>query len=183
MKKVFLLIATLVLSVTLAACGTQNNDDSTNADKADEGTTNTEDQNNDNNTDDQNDNGEMNDDNTTDAATDDDIKKKMDELDYTDFELEVDYGKNKEFEAEIEQDGNGVEADLEDELNGVDVNGEEAFNKIYPNVKKLTIDRDTNKDDAIKDVLKAFDLDADYTKLELELTFKDGTKVEFEDKK
>src|SRR5690625_4310468 len=98
MKRILLLIAMLVLSVTLAACGTQNNNDDTNADQADEGTTNNEDQNNDNNADGQNNTGDMNDDNEADATSADDMKQKMEELDYTDFELEVDYGKNKEYE-------------------------------------------------------------------------------------
>src|SRR5699024_3233731 len=102
MKRLFLLMATLLLTVFLAACGTQNNDNGTNSDQADEGTMNNEDQNNDNNTDDQNDDEDMdNEDNTTnnnngtDAASDGDMKQKMDELDYADFELEVDYGDNK----------------------------------------------------------------------------------------
>ena|SRR5690625_3844856 len=192
MKRPFLLMATLLLIVFLAACGTQNNDEANNADQADEGTMNNEDQNNDNNTDDQNDDENMdNEDNTTDnnktdAASNDDMKQKMDELDYTDFELEVDYGDNKEYEAKIEiddDDNNRVEADLEDDINGVDINGQEAFNKIHPKVKKLTIDANTSKKDAIMEALKAFDLDPDYNKFELELTFKDGKKVEFEDKK
>lgn len=190
MKRLFLLMATLLLTVFLTACGTQNNEDDTNADQADDGTMNNESQDNDNNTDDQNDDENMDDkdnstanNNETDATSDDDMKQKMDEIDYTDFQLEVDYGKNKEYEAEIEQDNNQIEADLEDEVNNVDVNGEEAFNKLFPKVKKLTIDANTNKDDAIMEVLKVFDLDTDYNKFELELTFKDGKKVEFEDKK
>jgi len=193
MKRPFLLMATLLLIVFLAACGTQNNDEANNADQADEGTMNNEDQNNDNNTDDQNDDENMDNENNTtdnnnetDATSNDDMKQKMDELDYTDFELEVDYGDNKEYEAKIEiddDDNNRVEADLEDDINGVDINGQEAFNKIHPKVKKLTIDANTSKKDAIMEALKAFDLDPDYNKFELELTFKDGKKVEFEDKK
>src|SRR5690625_3936359 len=111
MKRLFLLMATLLLTVFLAACGTQNNDEGNNADQADEGTMNNEDQNNDNNKNDQNDDENMDDEdnttdnnNETDAASDDDMKQKMDELDYTDFQLEVDYGKNKEYEAKIEKE-------------------------------------------------------------------------------
>src|SRR5690625_1678206 len=193
MKKLYLLMAALLLTVALAACGTQNNDDGTNADQADEGTVNNEDQNNGNNTDDQNDDENMdNEDNTTDnnnetdAASDDDMKQKMDELDYIDFEVSVDYGKNKEYEAKIEKDdddNNGIEEDVEDDLNNVNLNRQEAFNKIYPKVKKLTIDANTSKKDAIMEVLKAFELDPDYNEFELELKFKDGKKVEFEDRK
>lgn len=106
----------------------------------------------------------------------------MDELEYTKFGLDIDYG-NKDYDAEIELDNNRVEAELEDDLNGVDMNGEEAFNKIYPNVKKLTINQNTKKEDAITEIINAFDLSTDYTKLEVEIKFKDGTKIEYEDRK
>src|SRR5699024_5519951 len=187
----FLLMATLLLIVFLAACGKQNNDEVDNADQADEGTMNNEDQNNDNNTDEQkddenidNENNTTDNNNETDATYDDNTKQQTDEVDYTDFEIEVDYGYNKEYEAKIEiddDDNKRVEADLEDDINGVDINGQEAFNKIHPKVKKLTIDANTRKKDAIIEALKAFDLDPDYNKYELKLTFKDGKKGEFED--
>ncbi len=187
MKRFLYLLATLLLAGALTACGTSNNDDNTNADQAEENTADNNDQAD--NTDDQNGTDDIEEDATNDetdgadASSNDDMKQKMDELDYTDFELEVDYGKNKEYEAEIEQDNGQIEADLEDELNGVDENGVDAFNKIYPNVKKLTIDRNTSKEDAIDQVLDAFDLDPDYKKFEVEITLKDGPKIEFEDKK
>src|SRR5699024_12484996 len=107
------------------------------------------------------------------------MKSKMDELDYVDFELEVDYGQDKEYEAEIEQKEGNVKADLEDEINGEDLNGQEAFDKIYPLVDKLTISKDTEKEDVIEEVLEVFDLDDDYRELELEFTFSDGVKTEF----
>lgn len=186
MKRLFLLIATLLLATGLAACGTtQNDNDDTNADQTEQEIADTEDQ--DNNADEQTDKGDNTgntaNDNDADATSNDEMKEKMDKLDYSEIEIEIDYGKDKEYEAEIEQDNGIIEADLEDELNGIDVKGEEAFNKIYPHVEKLTIDRDTKKRDAIDDVLKAFDLDPDYQEFEVKITFPDGTKVEFEDKK
>ncbi|MBM7599736.1 hypothetical protein JOC34_002104 [Virgibacillus halotolerans] len=184
MKRILLLASMFIVAITLVACGDTNNNDDTSGDQ-DTGMENNEDQDNDadeNADDNQADNGDTATDNAADNNDNDDMKQKMDELDYTDFELEVDYGKNKEYEAEIEQDNGKVEADLEDELNGDDVNGQEAFDKIYPNVKKLTIDQNTEKADAIQQTLDAFDLDSDYVKFEVEITFKDGTKVEFEDK-
>ncbi len=42
------------------------------------------------------------------------MKEKMDQLTYDEFELEVDYGKDQEYE--IEQDIGKVEATVEDEL-------------------------------------------------------------------
>src|SRR5690606_42112483 len=109
--------------------------------------------------------------------------QNMDEIDNVEFELEVEYGGDKEYEAELETNSAGtVEAKIEDELNHVEKNGSEAFDELYPLVQKLTITQQTNKDEAIGEVLKTFNLPADYTKFDLEITFKDGTKIEFEDR-
>lgn len=179
MKKILLFMSMMLVSVTLVACG--GNDDATN--EADET--------NDEETIDEMDEGGNDSDATTDEESSgeadrigsDGMKAQMDELDYSVFELEVDYGRDKEYEAEIEQEEGNVEADLEDEINDKDLNGEEAFNKIYPLVKQLTIDKDTDKDEAVTEVLDVFELDDDFEKLELEITFSDGVKREFEIKK
>ncbi|HLR63763.1 MAG TPA: YusW family protein [Lentibacillus sp.] len=181
MRRIILSVAIFILALTLAACGGENNNGDTSADQGSDVTNNEGQDNND--VDDQDDN------NTNDTATDNnktsgDMQTKMDELDYVDFELSVEYNGDKEFEASLEKkQSSGVEADLEDELNGVDIHGQEAFTKIYPNVKKLTIDQQTGKSDAIKQALDAFSLESNYKELELEIKFKDGTKIEFEDKK
>lgn len=181
MKRITLLVGMFIVAITLVACGDNNSDD---ADKdQDTGMANNENQ--DNNEDENADDDQANNDDTNADNEDDDndeMKQKMDDLDYSEIEVEIDYGKNKEYEAEIEQDNGVIEADLEDEINGDDLNGKEAFDKIYPNVKKLTIDGDTDKADAIKQTLDAFDLDSDYQEFELELTLQDGEKIEFEDK-
>lgn len=112
----------------------------------------------------------------------DNNEDKMRDLNYTKFELEVDYGEDKEYEAEIKLDkDNLVKAKLEDDFKNIDLKGEEAFNEIYPKVEKLTIEQQTTKEDAIEEVIDIFTLDADYIKLELEITFKDGTKIEYID--
>lgn len=171
MKRILLLTALFLLALMVTACGDQKDND--NNASQDDGVTTNEDDNQD----------DADEQATTDDDAPGDMKSKMDELDYSDFELEVDYGKDKEYEAEIEQDNGNIEADLEDEINGEDLNGEEAFNKIYPNVKKLTIDQKTDKQDAINQTLDAFELDSDYNKFEVEITLKDGTKIEYEDRK
>lgn len=181
MKKVLLFISMMIVSLALVACG--GNDDANNESDVtgDEGMVDETEQNmtddNDATKDEESNNEE------TETTDSDDMKAKMDELEYTDFELEVDYGPDKEYEAEIEQKDGNVKADLEDEINGEDLNDQEAFDKIYPLVKQLTIDKDTEKDEAIAEVLDVFDLEDDYEKLELEITFSDGVKVEFEIKR
>lgn len=178
MKRILYLFSILLISTILAACG---NTDSNN-DEMDNGTNN---ENVDTETAEDN-TGTTNDDQANDeqANTDDsEMKEKMDELEYTDFELEVDYGQDVEYEAEIEQKNDMVKADLDDDRNGEDLDGQAAFDKIYPLVQQLTIQKDTPKEDAIAEVLDVFDLEDDYEKFELEIVFSDGVKTEFEDRK
>ncbi|MFL0364337.1 YusW family protein [Bacillus sp. PK3_68] len=113
------------------------------------------------------------------------MKGKMADLGYKEFELEVSYGKNKEYEAEIEQDkkSHTFEVKIEDELNGVEVEGEEAFRLLYPCLKKLEIKHRTPKRQAIRKALGAFGLPAGYKKFEIEIVFKDGSKLEIEDER
>ncbi|WJY26921.1 MULTISPECIES: YusW family protein [Sporosarcina] len=122
---------------------------------------------------------------SSDTAADgqDDMKEKMDQLAYDEFELEVDYGKDQEYEIEIEQDNGVVEAKVEDELSNQNLNGQEAFDEIYPKLKELTITETTSKEDAIQQALDAFGLKDDYVKFDMEITMPDGKKLTFEDKK
>lgn len=177
MKRMILFLGMLVLSLVLVACGGNDDADNQSDNMGEDNTAEESEQEADDST------VEDDTESDNDTADSDDMKSKMDELDYVDFELEVDYGQDKEYEAEIEQKNGNVKADLEDEINGEDLNGQEAFDKVYPLVEQLTIDKDTEKEDAISEVLDVFDLEDNYTKFELEITFSDGVKMEFEDRK
>ncbi|WP_106495100.1 YusW family protein [Lentibacillus sp. Marseille-P4043] len=168
MKRFIHIILALSLFILLTACGSQQNDSSAPSDDG----ANSNVQNQDSNA---NSNGE----NKTDMA------EMMGELDYADFELEVSYNNDKEYEVEIEREYNTEFADakIEDSVNDVYKKGEEAFHDLYPKVKKLSITQDTKKAEIVEQVLKAFDLPDDYTKFEVEITFKDKTKLEYEDRK
>ena len=96
----------------------------------------------------------------------------------------MDYANNEEYEAELEKNSNNsIEAEIADTLNQVKKKGSDAFNELYPLVKQLTITQETSKEEAIQEVMKVFNLPEDYKEFELEIRFKDGTKIEFEDKK
>lgn len=172
MRKTILLTGSLMLIVFLVACGGDDNssDDSTESKKQID-------------KDNQNDENVDKTDSDDVAKSADDMQAQMDKLDYKEIEIEVDYRKDKEYEIEIEQDeGEPIEAKIEDEVNDEFLKGPEAFNKLYPMVKELSISKDTSKDEAIEDVLNTFDLNKDYDKFELEITFNDGEKLEYEDK-
>lgn len=111
------------------------------------------------------------------------MKEQMDKLTYDEFELEVDYGKNQEYEIEIEQDNGKVEATVDDELSSSNLNGREAFDEIYPKLEKLEITETTTKEQAIQQALDAFGLKDDYVKFDIKVSMPDGQKIEYEDKK
>ena len=170
MKKTYVLCSAIALSLALAACGTtaDNMDkvvDEPITEESNQGTAKGQNAN-------------------ATTSNQDDIQQKMDEIDYADFGLSVDYANHDEYEAELEKNSdNSVEAKIDDSLNQVNMKGTDAFNDLYPLVKQLSITQKTSKEDAIQEVIKVFNLPDDYKELELEIRFKDGTKIEFEDKK
>lgn len=181
MRKIIALCSALMFSVALTACGqatddtndqlekeqTQGEIDNSTADPADnsgQGTVKNKAE-------------------ADEAEHQEDMKKMMASLDFKEVDIEVTYGKDKTFEIEIEHNGDGlIEAKVEDEVNGLDIEDDlQAFNHIFSDVKKLTIDRSMEKQDVIDQVLKGFDLSADYVKFKAEFKFDDGTKLSFED--
>lgn len=185
MKKIGMLLSALLIVIFLAACGDDGADEDSLEDTAQDAIEDTLD----NNEEDHNDDGEEQTDeneegNTSEEASDqDDMKNMMDELNFDEIEIEISYGKDQEYEVEIERHSNGdIDAEIEDELNGEDINDDlEAFNKLYPKVKQLDIEQDTEKEEVIKQVLDIFELDDDYEEFEVEITFNDGTKLSYED--
>ena len=116
------------------------------------------------------------------AENQSEMNSEMNKLDFSDFELEVYYGEQKEYEAEITYDNSGfIGGEVDDDLNNERLRGKVAFDSIYQKVKNLTISKDTNKKEAIDQILKSFDLPADYKNFELEIILNDGTKLEYVD--
>lgn len=116
------------------------------------------------------------------AENQSEMNSEMNKLDFSDFELEVYYGEQIEYEAEITYDNSGfIGGEVDDDLNNERLRGKVAFDSIYQKVKNLTISKDTNKKEAIDQILKSFDLPADYKNFELEIILNDGTKLEYVD--
>lgn len=160
MKRFFQLMGMLILTIAIVGCNQTEDQEGTEISNSDNEAVGEE---------------------STDTTALDEMTKKMDKLDYSDFELEVKYEDDIEYEAELEQGNNSINAEIDDELNDVNIKGEEAFNKLFPKIEQLTIEQNTEKDAAIDEVLNVFDLDTNYIKLELEVTFNDGVKLEYED--
>lgn len=184
MRKIIIFLSSLLFIVGMTACSQSNNE----TDKEDDNNTDhemTEDdgERDEDDSSDQNKSDEPDDELVEEAGNQDDMRKMMEELDLVEIEVEISYGKDKEYEAEIEHHDNGdIESEVEDEINDEDIDDDlKAFNNIYPKVKKLNVSKDMDKQDVIDQFLEAFELDSDYEKFEVEFTFDDGTKLSYED--
>lgn len=112
------------------------------------------------------------------------MKSQMAKMDFSEIDLEVSYEGQKEYEAEINYDNSGaIGGEVDDDINNEHLRGKEAFDSIYQKVKNLTISKDTDKRDAIDQVLKSFNLPADYNQFDLEIIFNDNTKFDYVDSK
>lgn len=184
MKKITVVLSLFAMSLFMVACGATDKNETPNNDPvvkdSNDQTTNDADQ-----AENLGVEGEADTETTNrDDSNADDKAAKMEQLDFIDFDLSVEYENDEEYEAELElKQDNRVEAEIEDDLNGEKLKGREAFDKLFPLVEKLTITQDTSKEEAIEEVLNVFQLDDGYQEFKLEIKFKDDTKIKFEDKK
>lgn len=98
---------------------------------------------------------------------------------FRDFDLDVEYEKDQSFEVDFENDDRGLEAKIENELNNETVSGDEAYERLRPIFENFTFDQNTSEDDVISEVLNAFNLHTNYKKFDLEIDFIDGSKREY----
>jgi len=95
-------------------------------------------------------------------------------LNFTNFDLDVEYANDVSYNAEYENDNSGISADLEDEINKVNLSGDEAYTQLLPILESLTFDETFEDQDVIDQVLKAFELEDNYNEFELEVKFLNG---------
>lgn len=104
------------------------------------------------------------------------------QLEYDEFELDIEYPNDKDYEIKLENHrGGDSDAKIDDEVNGIKIEGPEAYNELYPLVKQLTITSETTKEEAIQEIIRVFELDPNYEKFEVEITFTNGSEIEFKD--
>lgn len=99
---------------------------------------------------------------------------------FLEFEIEVDIdGVNDAFEAEYEVKRNTIDASYTDKSDDVDIKNEEAMEKLEPILDTFTFDENSSEDEIFEQVIEGFSIE-DYDELEIEITFKDTTKIEIE---
>ncbi|MCJ8009897.1 YusW family protein [Lederbergia wuyishanensis] len=119
------------------------------------------------------------------VGNDQEAADRMKELNFSKFDLEVQYDNDQDIDFEYEQrsDNGDYKAELEDTINDRKLKGVEAFSMIYTQLKGLDINENTPKEEVIQEFLKRFNLSENYNSFELEYTFKDGRKMEIKDNK
>lgn len=177
MKKFTVALLSISFILILGACGSSNNNtDSNDNQPISEGMENN--YNNDNEED--NVSSETNNDENN-TGNINEKTEKMNEIGIAEFELEVEYAEG-EYEAEIEKSSSDAyEAELEDELNNNNLKGDDAFNHIYDLVKNVDVNPDSNQAEVFEEFLNAFDLEDNYEEIEVEITFDDGSELEYEE--
>ncbi len=178
MKKLSLILCMCVLTIFAAGCG--NNDDA--------GTNNQDNDNQATENNNANDNQSTGNNNANDTTTDNNTgtnNTNTNESPYSfrEFDLEVKYDNNKDYEVSYENDNDGVEATIEDDLKNERVNGNEAIDRLDPIFKKLDINSNTSQEDVLSKIMSAFELDKNYQAIDVDISFNDGTEKEYRNNK
>lgn len=105
------------------------------------------------------------------------------EFGFRSFDLSVDTADHKDaIEASMEIKGSTIEAEYVNRIEPKKLKGDKAYEEMKPMLKKIELSKDMSKDDVLKKVSKAFDVE-DYTKFDLEVEFSDGKHKEYKDTK
>ncbi|WP_332650284.1 YusW family protein [Lysinibacillus sp. 54212] len=142
-------------------------------------------------------NPDTNSDNTTanmgtnkdDVGTDENVKDNMlqdkdgEKYNFSEFSLEVEYSATEAYEADYEyqlrENQRIVEASIEDDRNKEYFSGDEAYSKLRPLLKQINFDESTSNDEVLNQIVSIFSISDDYTKIDVDVTFSDGTKREY----
>ncbi|WP_176481934.1 YusW family protein [Paucisalibacillus globulus] len=173
MKIFKVLFYSMAILLVLQGC---NNDEDNVTDPPNNAPVENENENNNNNN---NASDDTSDDNQNQDVQDDQSGQDDPLFNFTSFDLDIDYQDNKEIDVDYENENDGMEAEYKDTVNDERLSGDEAFEKLRPIFEELTFDQNTENEAVISEVLTAFDLNNDFTKLELEIKFTDGTEKEY----
>ncbi|MFJ8260779.1 YusW family protein [Rummeliibacillus sp. NPDC094406] len=111
------------------------------------------------------------------TKTNDNTQNKA--FNFSEFKLDADYGSNQSYEIDFENRNNGADASMEDQRKNQKIEGNAAYTKLEPLFKQLKFDVNTPDAEVKKQILKVFNLDSNYKKVELDVKFSDGTKKKY----
>lgn len=99
---------------------------------------------------------------------------------FTHFDLDVDMENDLDLiEVEYEQEPDETEASYEDRNQDINLSGDEAMAELDKIFSTFDFDETSSKEEVLEAVRTAFNVPEDAKRIEVELTFLDGTEVEF----
>lgn len=104
---------------------------------------------------------------------------------FTKFELEVDYPEQEEaldVNYEEEKDSTDAEYKNVDDDNS-DVTGQAAMAKLKPLLDQLQLNEDMTDEEIIERIITVFNINENYTKIDIDITWENGEEKEIEDVK
>ncbi|MBT2569292.1 YusW family protein [Planococcus sp. ISL-110] len=99
---------------------------------------------------------------------------------FTEFEVNADFPDMDDMiEINYEEDRDEIEAEYKNKMTETDLSGNDAMDEIEPGLSQLELTPDTADDDAIAQVIAAFGIEDDFTEIEIEVKYPDGTEKEY----
>lgn len=174
MKKILVPTILILLSLIIAACGSDN-DEVTNTPENESTDNQQATENNQDNTTDEDDGVNDNADGTTDNSTD--LNSKYN---FTSFSLEADVeNDNDAVDVEFEVESDETESSYKDKIAGVDLHGDEAMDELDSIFNSFRFDENTADEEVLSEVLEAFNIPESATNVELEIDYVSGTEKEY----
>lgn len=179
--KTLLKLLTIVFTLTFAiACSTISDDTNDSTSDIEGNTTPTEQIDDDGMKDDDdfvNDDDDLNVTSTDDQAY---MEEKLGSSFFKEIEVDIKFPNDIDYEFDITRDDGIIEAKVEDDISNRKIYGREAFDFIFERLKDVSIDKESSFDSIKEQLISAFDLSNDYSEFEVDITFQDGTKIEYE---
>ena len=119
------------------------------------------------------------------GSTTDSVARALANLPFTKFDLDIDGDDDDDdLDVEFEVYSSGsykAEVEIEiDDRKEVELNGERALNYLLPIFEDLNINANMSQRDIVNEVIRAFQWRYGYDEFELEVRFRNGTRIDFE---
>ncbi|MFX3673562.1 MAG: YusW family protein [Paenisporosarcina sp.] len=99
---------------------------------------------------------------------------------FTHFDLKVDFtSPDDQLKVLYRNKMNATDVEYSNGATGEQRKGSEAFALIQPMLENVSIDENTSEDEVIQKIIKAFDINNDYTSIDATFTFLNGDKKEY----
>lgn len=95
------------------------------------------------------------------------------------FSLDVDYDGTTSVEIDYSNESTGVEASYKNDKTNETLTGNTAYHYLEPIFEDFSFNAASSQDEVIDEVIRAFNLDENFNELDMDITFDNGSEVEY----